>query len=265
MALKAVNDTAGPNGLVPTLLVFGAYPRITTESPPSPSTLKRGEAIRKAMIALRKAAADRQVTEALNTRNGPSTAEVLALPLQSEVSVWREHDGWQGPYKVLSIEGHDITVDMVNGPTSFRSTSVKPYYRHHPTGTEPKIQVSQHDPPAPIVQAAQPRRRGRPRGSKNKKMEDAAVYMTKKEEDNMALAVKLRNDGVITTPGDAFEASDAKEIDDLLIQGVFSFELYDPAQHGGQRIFKSRMVREIKGVTSKPLRKVTVGHSGPQR
>lgn len=27
MAVKAVNDTAGPDGLVPTLLVFGAYPR----------------------------------------------------------------------------------------------------------------------------------------------------------------------------------------------------------------------------------------------
>src|SRR5262249_19255990 len=28
MAVKALNDTAGPNGLVPTLLVFGAYPRV---------------------------------------------------------------------------------------------------------------------------------------------------------------------------------------------------------------------------------------------
>ena len=26
MAVKAVNDTAGPNGIVPTLLVFGTYP-----------------------------------------------------------------------------------------------------------------------------------------------------------------------------------------------------------------------------------------------
>ena len=26
MAVKAVNDSAGPDGLVPTLLVFGAYP-----------------------------------------------------------------------------------------------------------------------------------------------------------------------------------------------------------------------------------------------
>ena len=29
MATKAVNDTAGPDGIVPTLLVFGAFPRIT--------------------------------------------------------------------------------------------------------------------------------------------------------------------------------------------------------------------------------------------
>lgn len=33
MAFKAVNNTAGPNGLVPTLLVFGAYLDIVTDSP----------------------------------------------------------------------------------------------------------------------------------------------------------------------------------------------------------------------------------------
>ena len=41
MALKAVNDTAGPAGLVPTLLVFGAYPRVTTDSPPTASQQQR--------------------------------------------------------------------------------------------------------------------------------------------------------------------------------------------------------------------------------
>lgn len=34
MAFKAVNDTAGPDGLVPTLFVFGAYPRIVIDLPP---------------------------------------------------------------------------------------------------------------------------------------------------------------------------------------------------------------------------------------
>jgi len=28
MAFKAINDTAGPEGLVPTLLVFRAYPQM---------------------------------------------------------------------------------------------------------------------------------------------------------------------------------------------------------------------------------------------
>jgi hypothetical protein len=79
--VKAVNDTAGPNGLVPTLLVFRAYPRMTAESPPLPSIVKRSEAIQKATKALRKIAAKRQVAEALNTRNRPATKDVLALPL----------------------------------------------------------------------------------------------------------------------------------------------------------------------------------------
>jgi hypothetical protein len=35
MAFKAINDTAGLNGLVLILLVYGAYPRITKHDPPS--------------------------------------------------------------------------------------------------------------------------------------------------------------------------------------------------------------------------------------
>ena len=65
--MKAVNDTASLDGLVPTLLVFGAYPRMTTESPPSLSIVKRSEAIQKAIKALRKVAIERQVADALNT------------------------------------------------------------------------------------------------------------------------------------------------------------------------------------------------------
>ncbi|KAF1939129.1 hypothetical protein EJ02DRAFT_457279, partial [Clathrospora elynae] len=254
MAVKAVNDKAGPDGLVPTLLVFGAYPRMTTESPPSPSMVKRSEAIQKATKALRKLTAERQVADALNTRNGPDTADVLALPLQSEVLVWRESDGWNGLYKVASIDGHNVTVDMVNGPTTFRSTVVKPYYRPDHLWTDPD---APHAPPAevtvpvPVPSAAQPRKRGRPPGSKNM----ANTYMTRKEENNLELAIKLRNDQVITTPGAPFEASDDQEISDLVGRGVFKFELYDEEAHSGIRIFKSRLVREVKGKTTKPYEK----------
>jgi hypothetical protein len=39
MAVKAINDSAGLDRLVPTLLVFGAYPQITNDSPLSPSVV----------------------------------------------------------------------------------------------------------------------------------------------------------------------------------------------------------------------------------
>ena len=39
MAIKAVNDSTGLDGLMPTLLVFGAYPWITNNSPPYPSII----------------------------------------------------------------------------------------------------------------------------------------------------------------------------------------------------------------------------------
>jgi hypothetical protein len=79
--------------------------------------------------------------------------------------------------------------------------------------------------------------------------------MTKKEEADLELAIKLRNDGVITTSGAPFEASDDQEISDLVGRGVFKFELYDEKVHGRTRIFKSRLVREVKGKTTKPYKK----------
>ena len=52
MAVKAVNNTASPNGLVPTLLVYGAYLRIGKLDPPTPSVIDRAAIIRKAMAEI---------------------------------------------------------------------------------------------------------------------------------------------------------------------------------------------------------------------
>ena len=84
MVVKAVNDTARPNGLVPTLLVFGTCPRISKNSPPTPTIQQRGDAIRKAMAELRKYHAERDVRDALKMRNGPDTSPTLNHPLQSK-------------------------------------------------------------------------------------------------------------------------------------------------------------------------------------
>jgi hypothetical protein len=135
---------------------------------------------------------------------------MLALPLQSEVLVWRESNGWNSPYKVASIDGHNVTVDMVNSPATFRSTVVKLYYRLDYLWSDPEAPHALHELPAEVAVplAAQPRKRGRPPGSKNKRKRKANAYMTKKEEADLKLAIKLHNNRVIITLGAPFKASD---------------------------------------------------------
>jgi hypothetical protein len=76
-----------------------------------------------------------------------------------------------------------------------------------------------------MLLAAQPRRRGRPRGLKNRDKSD--VYITKKEEANYKLAIKLRNNRVITTLGAPFKASNDQEISNLVGRRVFKFKQYN--------------------------------------
>jgi hypothetical protein len=177
------------------------------------------------------------------------------------VLVYRENEKWDGPYKVLSIDNPNVTIDTVNGPQTFRVTQVKPYKRDD-TAIEPEQpRLSQHDPPPPVVPIPEERpRRGRPRGSKNKPKDTdedfrpgkayTTAFVTRKEEADWELAIKLRQEGKITSPGLPFEESDAKEIDNLLARGVFELVQYDPEKHHGIHIFKSRIVHEIKGKTT---------------
>ena len=87
MAVKAVNNTASPNRLVPTLLVYRAYLRMGKLDPPAPSITDQAAAIRKAMAKIVKLWAKQTVNNALHHRNGPNTTLVHNLSLNSEVLV----------------------------------------------------------------------------------------------------------------------------------------------------------------------------------
>jgi len=52
MAFKAINNMAGLEGLVPTLLVFGAYPQMVKSDAPLPLVTQRAAAIKKAMVEI---------------------------------------------------------------------------------------------------------------------------------------------------------------------------------------------------------------------
>jgi hypothetical protein len=168
MAVKAVNNSAGPDGIVLTLLVFGSYPRMTEMDPPSPTIARRAEAIRAATKEVRRLYAKRQVNDALAMRNGPNTMAAVDLPLQSDVRVWRENKGWKGPYKLLATNGETCTIDMQHGLTNFRSTVVKPYYAEE--GQVRPVEEPVEGPVNELVNEpvnVQRRNQGRPLGSRN--------------------------------------------------------------------------------------------------
>ena len=87
MAVKAINNTAGPDGLVPTLLVYGAYLRISNLDPPAPSITERAAIIRKAIAEIVKLRAKQAVSNALYYYNRPNTTLVYNLPLNSKVLI----------------------------------------------------------------------------------------------------------------------------------------------------------------------------------
>jgi hypothetical protein len=249
MAVKAINDTAGPDGLVPTLLVFGTYPRLSESDPPSPNITQRAIAVRKAMQELVKLRARRQITDALGQRNGPKVERLHDLAIGSDVLVWRVHDkAWTGPYRLLSIEGEDVTVEVNSRPTRFRTTAVKPYLEEPVDPTDDLIGDVQPDRPIadptsdptivvqlePTNQGAlepKPKRgRGRPRKYPRG---DANLANQDPEPANIALT---------RTP---FEESRRKELDGLFDHGVF--EVVDRTDlPPDSQIFGSRFVDEIK-------------------
>ncbi|EED13594.1 hypothetical protein TSTA_098510 [Talaromyces stipitatus ATCC 10500] len=240
MAVKAINDIAGPDGIVPTVLVFRVYPRLTLDSPPSALMIRRAQAMKKVMAELRKAVAERKVNDALNTRNSPIITETLNLPLGANVKVWREGKGWTGPYKLILVNGHDVTVDLGNGAVAFRAIE-----------TDDGIHV-----PEPPVTPPPPRHRGRPRGSKNKQKADVNVYLSKKEKGDLELALKLRREGKIVIEGAPFELSSVAEINGLIANRTFKIVHRDDVNLRDLHIFNSRLVNEIKGKNEIPYEKL---------
>jgi hypothetical protein len=90
IAVKVINNTAGLNSLVLTLLVFGAYSRISTLNPSALTITQQATVVHKAITEVAKIRAERQVNNVLNQRNGLSVKAIHDLSLNSDVFVWRE-------------------------------------------------------------------------------------------------------------------------------------------------------------------------------
>jgi hypothetical protein len=193
----------------------------------------------------------------------------MDLPLQNKVRVWRENGGWQGPFRVVAHDGQNVTLELSNGPATFRSTMVASYHRSSDQdisgASNDHTSVEDADPssivvrPNPVPEAPVRRKKGRPKGSRNRSSAAHQVviaHLSAKKVSDHELAIKLRKSGVIIAPGLFFEKSDNIKVTDFIARDVVAFKRYNPQKHGKSVfLFNSRIMHEIKDKNGKSYEK----------
>lgn len=236
-AVKSLNDSVGPDGLVPTLLVYGALPRLGLPTDkPAPGTMERAVAVRKASESMSRYFARRQVRDALRTPNGPNVTDIHQAPLGSHVLVYRTHkDRWEGPFALLGLEAETCTILCPDGPKEFRTTVVKPY--KYPVATESPSE----SPDSPVSQDTP----------------EPTAYLTfssdcydENEIEGWCRDIRDVQDSSVfigeinSSRANQFKRSREKEVMGLLEKGVFE-PVPKSAAHG-HRVYGSRFVDDIK-------------------
>lgn len=127
IALKAMNDTNGENGLVPSLLTFGIIPRFPIISTDLPAQRERMQTLAGAQMEMNAIVSERRTMQVLTKWVPQSVDAVYAV--YDKVLVYREiPKKWEGPFVVTKIEGSIITVKILSGEeTNFSTQQVKLY------------------------------------------------------------------------------------------------------------------------------------------
>lgn len=131
LAVKALNDTTGPDGIVPSLLVFGSLPSFPAVNMDVPMQKERMAALQTARKEMASVVARLRVQEALRSKILPST-HFLIKPGDA-VHVYREGKSgckrtgsWKGPFTVEKVVGKIITVEWDGKPKQFNISQVLP-------------------------------------------------------------------------------------------------------------------------------------------
>lgn len=143
-AIKVLNDTAGPHGLVPTLLVFEVMPRTPVTPLNLPDQIKRMEAMEKARSELSAITADDKVKRApLST---VPTAASSDIKIGMEALVYREGPKvWDGPFIVLDVCRKVVHLNINGRSVKFSIDKVKQYRRSTVVSNPPIQQGDSRD------------------------------------------------------------------------------------------------------------------------
>lgn len=131
LAVKALNDTTGPDGMVPSLLVFGSLPSFPAVNMDLPIQKERMAALQTARKEMASIVARLRVQEALRYKIPPSTH--FLIKLGDAVYFYREGKSgckrtgsWKGPFTVEKVTGKIITVEWDRKPKQFNISQVLP-------------------------------------------------------------------------------------------------------------------------------------------
>jgi Reverse transcriptase (RNA-dependent DNA polymerase) len=126
--VQAINSTAGPEGLIPSLLVFGLIPRLPSPSiTPLLTQQQRFKMISSARAEYQLILARLRIRLGLHTRP-PEASSAIYQPGDS-CYVYRERlQMWTGPHVIASVDGKDVAVHIgeSTGPRHFAVWQIKP-------------------------------------------------------------------------------------------------------------------------------------------
>lgn len=144
VAVKAVNETAGPSGFVPTLLVFGVSPHLPFEPRALPGQAMRMRVMYAARKEMGRLTAQERVSAAL-LRNAPA-ASGTTIAVGDEVLWYREKPTvkWTGPFTVTDRRGKLLRLDDGDREVSTSVDKVKLFTEKEPPPDSPHEQVIAH-------------------------------------------------------------------------------------------------------------------------
>ena len=108
-----MNDTMGPNGLVPSFLVFGVLPRFPFLHTTLPNQIQRMRALQAGRTEMETVVSELRVRQAMLSKI-PRCVDTILKP-GDLVRVYRETDKkYVGPYPVIRVDGKQVYL-FING------------------------------------------------------------------------------------------------------------------------------------------------------
>lgn len=256
MVVKSISDFVGPDGIEPTLLVFGAILRLQLPTdPPIQSTLQHANAVWKVTKTTSRHFAKMQVQDATRPRNGLHSTDIQKAAVSSPVLLYcLEKNVWEGPFSLLGIRAKDLFVLLptTTGPKKSRSTVVCPYNARKPPSQSPSSETDSkllaHDTISGTVDADV--------DIKNQFVEENFVLIEldipTNPEDMLPATYKAHTPQICDNG--FYKASRAKEFNGLIDEGMF--QLVEANGAAGHRVYNFFRGRDKKQRHSRCIRQI---------